>query len=209
MVRDPSTLLPKTALCGVSGPGSRADARRTFRRISTAPRDREWAVAVSGWGRRAHPVFHLTTDQRCQLREPGSSVQWDASSFGSSTSRATPTYFNGKLITVTGYRRHVVALNPGNGELLWSHTEPNTWRWEYSMRRVTGRVSRSPRSMVETSSISRHPASSFMRSTRTPGQPLEDWVVRSLSPDFRKRALWIWRGPHRWVGPLGRPEPTV
>ncbi len=56
--------------------------------------------------------------------------EWDASSFGSSTSRATPTYFNGKLITVTGYRRHVVALNPGTGELLWSHTEPNTWRWE-------------------------------------------------------------------------------
>ncbi|MCH7892217.1 MAG: hypothetical protein IH921_12010 [Gemmatimonadetes bacterium] len=41
--------------------------------------------------------------------------EWDASSFGSSTSRATPTYFNGRLITVTGYRRHVVALNPGTG----------------------------------------------------------------------------------------------
>ena len=60
--------------------------------------------------------------------------EWDASSFGSSTSRATPSYFNGRLITVTGYRRHVVALDPGTGELLWSHTEPNTWRWEYSMR---------------------------------------------------------------------------
>ncbi|MCH7857410.1 MAG: PQQ-binding-like beta-propeller repeat protein [Gemmatimonadetes bacterium] len=65
--------------------------------------------------------------------------QWDASSFGSSTSRATPTYFNGKLITVTGYRRHLVALDPGTGELLWSHTEPNTWRWEYSMRAGYGK----------------------------------------------------------------------
>ncbi len=60
--------------------------------------------------------------------------EWDASSFGSSTPRATPTYFNGKLITVTGYRRHVVALNPGSGEL-----EPNTWRWEYSMRQGYGK----------------------------------------------------------------------
>ena len=65
--------------------------------------------------------------------------QWDASSFGSSTSRATPTYFNGKLITVTGYRRHLIALNPADGELLWSHTEPNTWRWEYSMRAGYGK----------------------------------------------------------------------
>ena len=65
--------------------------------------------------------------------------QWDASSFGSSTSRATPTYFNGKLITVTGYRRHLVALDPGTGELLWSYTEPNTWRWEYSMRAGYGK----------------------------------------------------------------------
>jgi len=65
--------------------------------------------------------------------------EWDALSFGSSTPRATPTYFNGKLITVTGYRRHVVALGPGTGELLWSHTEPNTWRWEYSMRQGYGK----------------------------------------------------------------------
>ena len=38
--------------------------------------------------------------------------QWNASSFGSSTPRATPTYVNGMLITVTGDRRHVVALDP-------------------------------------------------------------------------------------------------
>ena len=60
--------------------------------------------------------------------------QWQAASFGSSTSRATPTYVDGRLITVTGNRRHVVALDPATGELLWSFTEPNTARWEYSMR---------------------------------------------------------------------------
>ncbi len=65
--------------------------------------------------------------------------QWDAASFGESTPRATPSYVEGKLITVTGERRNVVALDPGTGELLWSFTEPNTHRWEYSMRAGYGK----------------------------------------------------------------------
>ena len=64
---------------------------------------------------------------------------WDAASFGPSTPRATPTYVDGQLITVTGERRSTVALNPGTGELLWSFTEPNTARWEYSMRAGYGK----------------------------------------------------------------------
>ena len=65
--------------------------------------------------------------------------QWDATSFGPSTSRATPTYVDGKLITVTGDRRHVVALDPATGELLWSYSEPKTERYEYSMRKGYGK----------------------------------------------------------------------
>ncbi len=65
--------------------------------------------------------------------------QWDASSFGPSTPRATPTYVDGKLITVTGDRRHVVALDPATGELLWSYSEPKTARYEYSMRKGYGK----------------------------------------------------------------------
>ena len=65
--------------------------------------------------------------------------RWDASSFGPSTPRATPTYIDGKLITVTGDRRHVVALDPGSGELLWSYSEPKTGRYEYSMRKGYGK----------------------------------------------------------------------
>ena len=64
---------------------------------------------------------------------------WDASSFGPSTPRATPSFVGDKLITVTGERRHVVALSPYTGELLWSFTEPNTHRWEYSMRKGYGK----------------------------------------------------------------------
>ena len=65
--------------------------------------------------------------------------QWNAASFGPSTPRATPSYVDGKLITVTGERRSVVALDPGTGELLWSFIEPNTHRWEYSMRAGYGK----------------------------------------------------------------------
>ena len=65
--------------------------------------------------------------------------QFDAGSFGPSTSRATATYMDGRLITVTGDRRHVIALDPATGELLWSFTEPNTFRYEYSMRKGYGK----------------------------------------------------------------------
>ena len=65
--------------------------------------------------------------------------RWDAASFGPSTPRATPTYVDGQLITVTGERRSTVGLNPATGELLWSFTEPNTARWEYSMRAGYGK----------------------------------------------------------------------
>jgi len=33
----------------------------------------------------------------------------------------------------------VVALDPASGELLWSYREPNTYRWEYSMRKDYGK----------------------------------------------------------------------
>jgi quinoprotein glucose dehydrogenase len=43
------------------------------------------------------------------------------------------------LYTVAGPRRHVVAIDPASGETLWSYREPNTARWEYSMRQDYGK----------------------------------------------------------------------
>ena len=65
--------------------------------------------------------------------------QWNAASFGPATPRATPSYVDGQLITVTGERRAMIGLDPGTGELLWSFTEPNTARYEYSMRYSYGK----------------------------------------------------------------------
>jgi glucose dehydrogenase len=65
--------------------------------------------------------------------------EWDARSFGPSTARATPSYVDGRLITVAGDRRSVVSLDPSNGRIRWSYTEPMTHRWEYSMRAGYGK----------------------------------------------------------------------
>ena len=65
--------------------------------------------------------------------------QFQAASFGPSTPKSTGTYVGGKFITVTGERRHVIALDPSTGELLWSFTEPNTERYQYSMRKGYGK----------------------------------------------------------------------
>ncbi len=64
---------------------------------------------------------------------------WDDTSFGSTPPRSTPIFANGKLFTVAGPRRHVVAIDPGSGETLWTFREPNTFRWEYSMRAPWGK----------------------------------------------------------------------
>lgn len=64
---------------------------------------------------------------------------WDGASFNAQSGRSTPSYIDGVLYTVAGPRRHVVALDPANGELLWSYREPNTYRHEYSMRKDYGK----------------------------------------------------------------------
>ena len=97
----------------------------------------EWRYhSADAWGTRYSPLDQIDASNFEDLEVLW---EWDASSFGSSTNRATPSLIDGKLITVTGYRRHVVALDPASGELLWSFTEPNTHRWEYSMRAGYGK----------------------------------------------------------------------
>jgi quinoprotein glucose dehydrogenase len=58
---------------------------------------------------------------------------------GPLTARATPTYINGKLLSVAGPKRHVVSIDPTSGKLLWSWVEPETYRSKYSMRASYGK----------------------------------------------------------------------
>ncbi len=64
---------------------------------------------------------------------------WDGASFDAASGRSTPVYADGILYTVAGPRRHVIALDPETGELLWSYREPHTERYQYSMRKDYGK----------------------------------------------------------------------
>ena len=97
----------------------------------------QWTyLGGDSWHTRYTPADQITPEN---FHELDVAWRWDAGSFGPSTARATPTFIDGKLITVSGNRRHVVALDPATGELLWSFTEPNTDRYEYSMRKGYGK----------------------------------------------------------------------
>ena len=65
--------------------------------------------------------------------------EWDGASFGAVSGRSTPSYIDGKLFTVAGYNRHVIAIDPKTGETIWSYREPKTPRAEYSMRADYGK----------------------------------------------------------------------
>ncbi len=100
---------------------------------------------------------------------------WDGASFNAASGRSTPSYINGKLYTVAGPRRYVVALDPGTGELIWSYGEPRTPRFEYSMRADYGKgiayAEVDGRGVVYISS----PAFFLTALDAETGKPLENW----------------------------------
>ncbi|MBT8096030.1 MAG: PQQ-binding-like beta-propeller repeat protein [Woeseia sp.] len=85
---------------------------------------------------RYSPADEIDADNFAELEE---AWIWDGASFNAASGRSTPSYINGVLYTVAGPRRHVVAIDPANGETLWSYREPNTKRYEYSMRKDYGK----------------------------------------------------------------------
>ena len=67
---------------------------------------------------------------------------WRADNFGPEVDpqmKSTPTYIDGILYTVAGQRRTVAAIDPATGETIWAYREPNTTRWERSMRQNYGK----------------------------------------------------------------------
>jgi quinoprotein glucose dehydrogenase len=107
---------------------------------------------------------------------------WDGASFNAQSGRSTPSYINGTLYTVAGPRRYVVALDPDNGELIWSYGEPKTARYEYSMRADYGKgiayAEIDGRGVVYISS----PAFFLTALDAKTGEPLENWG-RSVGVD--------------------------
>ena len=99
--------------------------------------DGDWPVITGNlMGQRYSPLDQITAENFGQLEV---AWIWDGSAYPEVNARATPIHVNGKLISVAGERRHVVATDAGTGETLWDWVEPETFRWEYSMRKNHGK----------------------------------------------------------------------
>ncbi len=104
---------------------------------SPGTKDGEWHfIGGDSAHTRYSPVDQINADNFGDLEE---AWVWDGASFNAASGRSTPTYIDGILYTVAGPRRHVVAIDPASGETIWSYREPNTLRWEYSMRQDYGK----------------------------------------------------------------------
>ena len=157
------------------------------------------------WHTRYTPADEITAQN---FEELTMLWQFNAGSFGPSTPRATPTYTGDKLITVTGDRRHVIALEPTTGELLWTFTEPNTHRYEYSMRKGYGKgvayADVNGRGVVYISS----PGFFLHALDADTGQPLENWGEPVDLPGFQPTGsvdmipdlIEGWGPWERWTG---------
>ena len=100
----------------------------------------EWRYqSADAWGTRFSPVDQIDTENFGDLEV---AWIWRADNFGPELEdqfKATPQYINGTLYTVAGHRRTVAAIDPVTGETLWTYREPNTTRWERSMRQNYGK----------------------------------------------------------------------
>ena len=114
---------------------------------------------------------------------------WDGASFGAQSGRSTPSYINGRLYTVAGPRRYVVALDPASGELLWSYGEPRTGRYDYSMRKDYGKgvayANVDGREVIYITS----PAFFLTALDAATGKPLENWGAPVPIDSFPKTGV--------------------
>ena len=102
--------------------------------------DGEWRYqSADAWGTRYSPANLINASNFNDLEVAWT---WRADNYGPVEElqfKATPQYYDGGLYTVAGHRRTVVSIDPANGETLWTYREPNTQRWERSMRQNYGK----------------------------------------------------------------------
>jgi quinoprotein glucose dehydrogenase len=103
---------------------------------------------------------------------------------GPMTARATPSYVGGKLLSVAGYRRHVVSIDPTNGKLLWNWVEPETYRSKYSMRAPYGKGVAYTEINGKGVVIISTPGFFLVALDADTGKPLENWGRPVKLPGF-------------------------
>ena len=93
----------------------------------------EWLTLGSDYAHTRYlSVDEITPENFEELEE---AWVWDGASFNAASGRSTPSYVDGKIITVAGPRRYVIAIDAKSGETVWTYVEPKTARYEYSMRK--------------------------------------------------------------------------
>jgi quinoprotein glucose dehydrogenase len=99
--------------------------------------DGDWAVITGDLkGQRYSELTQINPSNFADLE-----VAWeyDASHLGAVNARSIPIYVDGILVNVHSEYRTVVATDAGTGEEIWTYTEPETFRWAYSMRKNHGK----------------------------------------------------------------------
>ena len=99
----------------------------------------EWRYwGADAWSTRYSPLDQINASNFNSLQ-----IAWQykvGNEFGDDEYfRSTPLYANGKLISVAGGKRGVVALNPGTGDLLWKYSLEEGIRFQKSPRPYSGR----------------------------------------------------------------------
>ena len=139
-MRDASTAASATRRSVITGIAMLATGMTFVTQVlaeSPGTKDGEWHyLGGDSAHTRYSPVDQINADNFGDLEE---AWVWDGASFNAASGRSTPSYIDGILYTVAGPRRHVVAIDPASGETIWSYREPNTLRWEYSMRQDYGK----------------------------------------------------------------------
>jgi glucose dehydrogenase len=154
------------------------------------PQDRgspagEWRFqSGDAWGTRYSAADQIDADNFNQLEV---AWLWRGDNFGPSpdnVSRSTPSYIDGILYTVAGYRRQVAAIDPATGETLWTYREPHTTRFDRGMRNNYGKGVAygevDGRGVIFYTS----PAFFLHAIDAKTGRPLENWGTRVPLPGF-------------------------
>jgi quinoprotein glucose dehydrogenase len=150
----------------------------------------EWRyLGGDAWHTRYLPADQITAENFNTLEV---AWEWSGESFGSAGSglmRSTPSYVDGVLYTVAGERRTVVAIDATTGATIWTFREPDTFRWEYSMRAAYGKGVSYAEVDGRAVIFMVTPARFLYALDAATGQPLEDWGDGIDLPGFAQTGV--------------------
>lgn len=117
---------------------------------------------------------------------------WHGDNFGPGieyTFRSTPVFAEGKLFTVVGQRRQVVAIDPATGETLWTFREPETMRYLRSPRTDFGKGVAYAEHEGKGIILVTSPAFFLWALDAETGHPIENWGRATGIDDFSESGV--------------------